>query len=115
MPIETLANVSRIILVTAYNPADVSKWSGTLYNMYAALQRNPRGSITHVRGDLALLDLAARAVNKCLEACGITFECRCSTAYGTSNRHRCGGKSSVLRFQDYCDYARDTSRSIKQN
>jgi hypothetical protein len=53
--------VSRIILVTAYNPADVSKWSGTLYYLHAALQRNPRGSITHVRGGLALLDLAARA------------------------------------------------------
>jgi hypothetical protein len=74
--------VSRIILVTAYNPADVSKWSGTLYYLHAALQRNPRGSITHVRGGLALLDLAARAFNKCLQKCGITLDCRLSTAYG---------------------------------
>jgi glycosyltransferase involved in cell wall biosynthesis len=74
--------VSRIILVTAYNPADVSKWSGTLYYLHAALQRNPRGSITHVRGGLALLDLAARAFNKCLQKCGITLDCRFSTAYG---------------------------------
>jgi glycosyltransferase involved in cell wall biosynthesis len=74
--------VSRIILVTAYNPADVSKWSGTLYYLHTALQRNPRGSITHVRGGLALLDLAARAFNKCLQKCGITLDCRFSTAYG---------------------------------
>jgi glycosyltransferase involved in cell wall biosynthesis len=73
--------VSRIILVTAYDPADVSKWSGTLYYLHAALQRNPRGSITHVRGGLALLDLAARAFNKCLAKRGINLDCRCSTAY----------------------------------
>lgn len=203
--------MSRIILVTAYNPADVSKWSGTLYYLHAALQRNPRGSITHVGGGLALLDLAARAFNKCLQKCGITLDCRFSTAYGvlaglylaarlqfapdgtqlavagstymayvkttlkliyiadatfqaiqnlypdfhafpgwlkrqgnrnegkslaslaagcvllafityqfiaaigTSYRHRCGGKSSALRFQDDCDHARDTSHSIWQN
>src|SRR6202040_3719680 len=74
-------NVSRIIFVTAYNPADVSKWSGTLYYLHAALQRNPRGSITHVGGGLALLDLAARAINKCLKKCGSTVDCRFSTPY----------------------------------
>jgi hypothetical protein len=74
--------VSRIILVTAYNPADISKWSGTLYYLHAALRRNPSGSITQVRGGLALLDLAARAFNECLQKCGITLDCRFSTAYG---------------------------------
>jgi glycosyltransferase involved in cell wall biosynthesis len=73
--------VTRIILVTAYNPADVSKWSGTLYYLHAALQRNPRGSVTHVGGRLALLDLAARAFNKCLKKCGSTVDCRFSTPY----------------------------------
>lgn len=74
--------MSRIILVTAYNPADVSKWSGTLYYLHDALQRNPRGSIPHVRGGLALLDLAARAFNKWLEKRGVNLDCRLSAAYG---------------------------------
>ncbi|MDQ6867857.1 MAG: glycosyltransferase family 4 protein, partial [Pseudomonadota bacterium] len=74
-------NVSRIIFVTADNPTDVSKLSGTLYYVYAALQRNPHGGITHVRGGLALLDLAARAFNKCLRKLGIALDCRFSTAY----------------------------------
>jgi len=72
----------RIILVTAYNPRDVSKWSGTLYFLFDALVKNPGGvKVEYIRGPLGTLDFAARAVNKILRYFGVSLDCRFSTAF----------------------------------
>ena len=43
----------RIILVTPYDPRDVSKWSGTLYFLFDALLKNAGNiEVEYIRGPL---------------------------------------------------------------
>ena len=72
----------RIIFITAYNPRDVSKWSGTLSSIFQALIDNSQDfEIKPLRGGLGLLNLAAQILNKALSYIGIDLDCRFSTAY----------------------------------
>jgi glycosyltransferase involved in cell wall biosynthesis len=72
----------RIIVITADDPNDVSRWSGTLSSIYGALVGNADATeITYVRGALQFFSLGARATNKLLRKLGLTFDCRFSTAY----------------------------------
>jgi glycosyltransferase involved in cell wall biosynthesis len=72
----------RIILVTAYNPHDVSKWSGTLYFLFDALAKDAGTvKVEYIRGALGIFDFTARAINKILRYFGMTLDSRFSTAY----------------------------------
>src|SRR5438270_785994 len=72
-----------IIFLSPYDPEDVSRWSGTIYFLFFALKSNPKAiPIRNARGAFdAMLDLAARALNKAVQSLGISFDCRFSTAY----------------------------------
>src|SRR5262245_30810152 len=78
--------VKRIILVTPYDPRDVSKWSGTLCFLYDAVVRNAGDvEIEYTKGGLGVIDFAARAGNKLLRYVGISLDCRFSTAFSVIN------------------------------
>lgn len=72
-----------ILFISPYDPEDVSKWSGTIYFLFQALKENAEDvPVLNVRGRFAaVLDFAARALNRIVQACGISFDCRFSTAY----------------------------------
>ena len=75
-------STDRIIFITAYNPRDVSKWSGTPSSIFQALIENSQDvEIKPLRGGLGFLNLAARTLNKALHYSGIDLDCRFSTAY----------------------------------
>ena len=76
----------RIILVTPYDPRDVSKWSGTVSFLFDALVRNENGiEVEYIRGVLGILDFAARGANKVLRYFGVSLDCRFSTAFALIN------------------------------
>jgi glycosyltransferase involved in cell wall biosynthesis len=70
-----------IVVVTASDPRNVFRWSGTPYFIYDALAGVPDVKITYVRRGLNLLDAAARALNKGLRIFGVHIDCRFSTLY----------------------------------
>jgi glycosyltransferase involved in cell wall biosynthesis len=79
---EITVSAKRIIFITAYNPRDVSKWSGTPSSIFQALTDNSQDvEIKPLRGGLGILNLAARILNKALYYLGIELDCRFSTAY----------------------------------
>jgi glycosyltransferase involved in cell wall biosynthesis len=72
----------RIILVTPYDPHDVSNWSGTVSFLFGALVRDQSGiDIQYIRGPLGVLDLIARGTNRFLRNFGISLDCRFSTVF----------------------------------
>ena len=72
-----------IIFISPYDPEDVSRWSGTIYHLFLALKSNSKSvPLRNARGAFAaMLDLSARALNRIVQAFGISFDCRFSTAY----------------------------------
>jgi glycosyltransferase involved in cell wall biosynthesis len=74
--------IGRLILITAYDPHDSTKWSGTLHSIYQALE-DQKGSWNFkcARGALGFFDLGARAINKALKWFAFNIDCRFSTAY----------------------------------
>jgi glycosyltransferase involved in cell wall biosynthesis len=72
-----------ILFISPYDPGDVSKWSGTIYFLFQALKNNSEGvPVRSVRGVFAaVLDFAARVLNRVVHAFGISFDCRFSMAY----------------------------------
>ena len=72
----------RLILITADDPNDVSKWSGTLHSLYRALcAQTAHIRLSYTRGPLAFFDFAARVINRAVGRLGVPFDCRFSTAY----------------------------------
>jgi glycosyltransferase involved in cell wall biosynthesis len=76
------ASASKLILITPYDPNDVSKWSGIPHSLYRALKEQ-QGSVgfTYARGVLGLLDFGARVINRALRLLGIALDCHFSAAY----------------------------------
>lgn len=70
----------KIILLTSYDPRDVSKWSGTITSIYnSLLQHTEPGSVLTLYP--TGLTFAARCVNKVLKFAGIHIDCRYSTLF----------------------------------
>jgi glycosyltransferase involved in cell wall biosynthesis len=70
----------KIIFLSSQKPQDVSRWSGTIHYIYAALAKN-KCDITVVPLNCPALDVGARAFNKVLAFTGINLDCRFSTLY----------------------------------
>lgn len=72
----------RLLFLSPGDPRDVRQWSGILYFLYAALEREAMSSgrpCGHMSS--GAFDLLARVLNRLLRKSGIPIDCRFSTTY----------------------------------
>src|SRR5271155_1515752 len=77
-------SAKRLIFLCAYNPTDMTKWSGITYSIYNAIiekisNNSLNTKVTYVGRGLILFDLLARLVNKTFQKFGSHVDCRYST------------------------------------
>jgi glycosyltransferase involved in cell wall biosynthesis len=69
-----------LIFLSAHDPTDVLNWSGTLYALHQALEKNEAGvKLRYVSGGWP--DKLAQQINRALLFIGIKLDCRFSTVY----------------------------------
>jgi glycosyltransferase involved in cell wall biosynthesis len=68
----------KIVVLSPYDPRDVSRWSGTTSFLYSALKKR-RGDVDFVSGEP--IDFAARVTNKLLHGLGIRLDIRFSKPF----------------------------------